>query len=162
MTFRKITSSNPLRLPSEDKVKGISLHWTAGHYHQFFADYHFCIDKGGEVWQNEEADPGDTLSHTWHRNTGIVGIGAACMYNATDNNYGNEPITKQQIESMAALSAKIMKKYNIPMEMVKTHSEWAELDGYGPGSGDPQTRWDLWHEGPVVKAKILFYFNLKS
>ena len=48
-----------------------------------------------------------------------------------------------------------------------THEEAAMLDGYGPYSGDPETRWDLWYlpdsdgtmksGGDVIRGKALWY-----
>ena len=52
---------------------------------------------------------------------------------------------------------------------VLTHCEAALCDGYGPYSGDPQTRWDLWYMrdspgdgtmkpgGQVLRGKALWY-----
>ena len=52
---------------------------------------------------------------------------------------------------------------------VMTHQEAAALDGYGPGSGDPETRWDLWYlpdrplteqlvqGGRVLRGKAIWY-----
>lgn len=159
MIFRKITAQSPLRLPAEDRVIGIVFHWSAGRYGVPYHDYHFCVDSDGTVYQNEEADPGDKLSHTWNRNTGRVAISAMAMYNATEDNYGKYPITDKQIEAMSALAAKIAKQYSIPLNEIRTHADWATIDGYGPGSGDPETRWDLWREGVKLKAKTQWYLK---
>ena len=55
------------------------------------------------------------------------------------------------------------------LSTVMTHQEAAALDGYGPFSGDPQTRWDLWylpdlplsaqlkHGGYVLRGKAIWY-----
>lgn len=52
---------------------------------------------------------------------------------------------------------------------VLTHCEAALLDGYGPYSGDAETRWDLWYlrdspgdgtmkpGGQVIRGKALWY-----
>ncbi|WP_301961935.1 hypothetical protein [uncultured Phascolarctobacterium sp.] len=52
-----------------------------------------------------------------------------------------------------------------------THCEAALIDGYGPYSTDPQTRWDLWyirdspgdgvmrHGGLVLRGKALWYYS---
>ena len=54
-------------------------------------------------------------------------------------------------------------------DSVQTHCEIAFKDHYGPGSGDPYTKWDLWflpdfiHGGVLVpggallRGKALFY-----
>ena len=48
-----------------------------------------------------------------------------------------------------------------------THAEAANIDGYGLGSGDPETRWDLWvmpgladgEGGHTLRGKGIFYQN---
>ena len=52
---------------------------------------------------------------------------------------------------------------------VLTHCEAALIDGYGPYSGDAETRWDLWYlrdspgdglmkpGGQVIRGKALWY-----
>jgi hypothetical protein len=160
MVFRKITAQSPLRLPLGDYVIGIVFHWTAARYGQPFPDYQFCADSDGTIYQNEEADPGDTLPHTWKRNTGRVAIAAMAMYNATTDNYGKYPITPKQIEAMAALAAKIAKRYGVKPDEIKTHYDWAEIDGYGPSTNCE--RWDLWKEGPALKKKVQWYLKKLS
>jgi len=159
MTFRKVTKDNPLRLPEKADVRGIILHWTAGRYGQHFDDYHFSIDELGQVWQNKHSPPGTVLPHCWHRNTGSIGIAAAAMYNATSEDYGEYPVTRKQLEAMAALAAKICRKYSIPETAVLTHAEAADEDGYGPNSGACE-RWDLWKEGSSLHKKIAWYLKM--
>lgn len=60
----------------------------------------------------------------------------------------------------------------IGFETVTTHAEAACMDGYGPGSGDSETRWDLLSlpdlpqdaslrpGGVVLRGKAVFYHNL--
>lgn len=158
MKFRLISNTNPLRLPQVEVV-GIVLHWTAGHYGQTYGDYHFCVDEKGGVWQNDLDSIGTTLSHTWRRNSGRIAIAAMAMVGASPGNYGREPYTKRQFEAMCALAANLAARYGIPPEEIKTHAEWAAIDGYGPGSGDPETRWDWWTEGPVIHRKIAWYLS---
>ncbi len=153
MVFRKITIKSPLRLPLGNHVIGIVFHWTAARYGQTFPDYHFCVDYDGTVYQNEEADPDDILPHTWHRNTGRVGIAAMAMFDATTTNYGKYPVTAKQIEAMAALAAKIAKRYGIKPEEIRSHSDWAREDGY---YGE---RWDLDREGASLKRKVAWYLK---
>jgi N-acetyl-anhydromuramyl-L-alanine amidase AmpD len=158
MGFRKITQSSPLKLPPAE-VRGIILHWTAARYGQSFPDYHFLIDADGTVYQNENAPPGVWTEHTWHRNTGNIGIAAEAMLNATPDNYGSYSYTREQLEAICALAAKIAKKYGIAPINILTHAEAAAQDGYGPGSGDPETRWDWWHEGEKIHQKIAWYLK---
>ena len=45
----------------------------------------------------------------------------------------------------AMVVAVICKYGRINIDNVLTHQEIATIDDYGPGSGDPETRWDLWY-----------------
>lgn len=59
-------------------------------------------------------------------------------------------------------------------EVVITHCEAALADGYGPYSGDPETRWDLWYMrdspgdgvmkpgGDVMRGKAQWYLQQGS
>lgn len=167
MNFQLITKDHPLFLP-DIKVIGIVDHWTAGKYHQFLPHYHFCIDEDGSVHQNMDLFEknriiwvdSDGIGHTWKRNTGRIGIAVCAMYKASENKYGKYPYTEKQLESMCALNAKLADKYNVDIGEIKTHSEWAEVDGYGPGSGDPETRWDFWKEEEIIKNKTMWYIKI--
>ncbi len=134
-------------------------HWSAGHYDQFFNDYHLNIGKDGSVFVST-SDLSGKKSHTYCRNSGAIGIAAACAYNATStNNLGPEPPTDLQIEAMAQITAVLSKALNIPIDIkhFMTHAEAADnMDGCDPGyeaNGYPQgkygpqnsvERWDLW------------------
>jgi len=130
------------------------LHWTAGHYGQFFSDYHINIDHDGSVYVSTN-NLAELKYHTWHRNTGAIGIALACAYQANTNNLGPEPPTVQQIEAMAQVVAVLAEVLDLTIDKqrVMTHFEAALIDGYGPGSGDPETRWDLWFLPGVVKGE---------
>jgi len=156
MSFRLVTPQKPALLP-DAPVKGIILHWTAGRYGQRFDDYHFSLDAGGAVYQNKECPPGVWTSHCWRRNTGNIGIAVEAMYGATTEDAGDYPVTRCQIESMAALVAKLMRRYSIPIERVMTHAEAADLDGYGPAT--TCERWDLLGRGPEIRKKALWYLK---
>lgn len=141
----------------------VYLHWTAGHYDQFFSDYHFNIGKDGSVFVSTN-DLSEKKSHTYFRNTGAIGIAAACAYNAYSSyDLGPEPPTALQVEAMAQLIAVLSNALSIPIDIqhFMTHAEAADnMDGCNPGyaeNGYPQgkygpqnsvERWDLW----VLKA----------
>lgn len=158
-----------------NSIIGIVFHWTAGRYNQTFKDYHYCITydpkkKKAFVLKTCAADT-DKKAHTWHRNTGRIGIALCCCLNATDKNLGAYPPAEQQIEVAAALAGSLIKKYSIATEEIRTHAEWAFDDGYGLYSGDPETRWDLWVENwkdygknltDVIRDKALWYANQKE
>ena len=154
------------------RITTIYLHWTAGHYGQVFDDYHLCIDQDGTVYATCD-DFCERKSHTWMRNGGTIGIALCCGYDATcelptaicakaawsavgPDDYrdpyeamvdgGSEPPTEKQIEAVAKIVAILCKELDFPnsSDRVMTHCEIAFRDGYGPGSGDPETKWDLW------------------
>ena len=66
----------------------IYLHWTAGHYHQKFDDYHVNIDQDGRIFVSTD-DLSDVLAHTWRRNSGSVGITLDCCAGATSEDLGD-------------------------------------------------------------------------
>lgn len=161
----------------------IYYHWTAGHYTQFFADYHLNIGKDGSVFVSTN-DLSVKKSHTYCRNSGAIGIAAACAYNAQSTfDLGPEPPTAVQIEVMAQLTAVLSKALNIPIDNqhFMTHAEAADnMDGCDPGyetNGYPQgkygpqhsvERWDLWvikpgdepgTGGNILRGKGIWYLQ---
>lgn len=123
----------------------IYLHWSAGHYGQFFNDYHLMVDADGKIYAST-SNLAEVKNHTWRRNSGAIGIALACAYNATEKNLGAEAPTASQCDSLAQTAAVLAMALDIPVssDRIMTHAEAAIHDGYGPGSGDPETRWDLW------------------
>lgn len=127
----------------------IYLHWSAGHYGQFYDDYHINIDEDGSIYISTN-DFSETLAHTWKRNTGAVGIAMACCAFATTNDLGDEPPTPAQIESMAQVIAVVADSLWLTIDKyhVLTHSEAA--DNYDDlnihedyGAYSTAERWDL-------------------
>lgn len=164
----------------------IYLHWTAGHYHQKFDDYHVNIDKDGRIFVSTN-DLSDVLAHTWRRNSGSVGITLDCCAGATSEDLGDEPPTAKQIEAMAQCIQVVADALwlTIDMKHVMTHGEAADnMDGlnahedYGPQS--TVERWDLQFLGTdespvytadyddpatggnVLRGKALWYKNQKD
>lgn len=164
----------------------IYLHWTAGHYHQKFDDYHVNIDKDGRIFVSTD-DLSEVLAHTWRRNSGSVGITLDCCAGATSDDLGSEPPTLKQIESMAQCIQVVADALwlTIDMNHVMTHGEAADnVDGlnthedYGPQS--TVERWDLQFLGTdespeyttdyddpstggnVLRGKALWYKNQKD
>lgn len=141
----------------------VYLHWTAGHYDQFFDEYHINIGKNGSVFVSTQ-DLSVKKSHTYFRNSGAIGIAAACAFNAeSTDRMGPEPPTDAQIETMAQIVTVLSDALCIPIDVqhFMTHAEAADnMDGCDPGyegNGHPQgrygpqnscERWDFW----VVKA----------
>lgn len=127
----------------------IYLHWSAGHYGTCFSDYHVNITGDGKIYVATD-NLADTLSHTWRRNSGAVGISLCCAYGATSENLGDEPPTPQQIEAMAQATAAIANGLwlTIDRNHVLTHGEAADnIDGIYPheeyGPLTTVERWDL-------------------
>lgn len=136
---------------SRGKINRIYLHWTAGHYDDVYDDYHINIGAGGELYLTCE-DFTELKAHTWRRNTGSIGIAMCCAAGASairgsETDFGKEPPTQQQIEAMAKTVAVLTYVLGLEIKLltVTTHCEAALFDGYGPHSGDPDTRWDLWY-----------------
>lgn len=131
----------------------IYLHWTAGHYGQYYLnDYHIAIDYDGSIYVDHDLD--EVLAHTYHRNSGAVGITLACCVGATSDDLGSEPPTAVQIEVMAQVIAIVADGLwlTIDKNHVLTHGEAADNedgiyphDPYGP-KADCQ-RWDLEYLG---------------
>lgn len=132
----------------------IYLHWTAGRYAQDYDDYHVCIHGDGTIVATT-ADFSDVLAHTWHRNTGSVGITLDCAYGSTSNDLGPYPPTAKQIEAMAQCITVVADALDLTIDRyrVMTHAEAADnIDGllprgdeYGPLNGCE--RWDLQYLG---------------
>ena len=160
----------------------IYLHWSAGHYGQFFEDYHINIDADGSVFISDE-DFSLIKNHTYKRNSGAIGISLACAYNATTQNLGPEPPTEMQIEAMAQVVAVLCRALDLTIDLsrVMTHAEAANnLDGLNPvyeangypdgkyGPGYSWERWDLWilqtgdapgTGGDILRGKAVWYQN---
>ena len=129
------------------------LHWSAGHYGQFYDDYHINIDSDGSIYISTD-DFSEVLAHTYHRNTGAIGIALACCAFATSEDLGDEPPTAKQIESMAQVVMTLANALDIPLdkEHFMSHGRAADNeDGiqasepYGPKT--TCERWDLEYLG---------------
>ncbi len=181
-------------------IHHIYLHWTGGHYGKNEEAYHLCIDRDGAMYLNCKSFL-SFKEHTYMHNSGAIGIALLCGYEGhcwapagrdasqveaafesgrmarTDCaviDYGEEPPTQQQIEAMARIVAVLSRELCLPIEedTVMTHCEIAFVDGYGPGDGDPDMRWDLWFlpepdtpggalfpGGMLLRAKAQYYLD---
>lgn len=126
----------------------VYMHWTAGHYETFFDDYHVSIDDAGRIYLNGNLS--DILAHTYHRNSGAVGITLNACVGATSSSLGAEAPTAAQIEAMAQAVCAICDGLWLTIDKahVMTHGEAADNeDGieaseeYGPKT--TCERWDL-------------------
>lgn len=124
-------------------IDRIFLHWSAGHYGQFFEDYHINIDFDGSIIITTQ-NLTEVKAHTWRQNTGSVGVSLACCFAATTSCLGPEPPTNEQLKSMAQVVATLCAGLALPIDYdhVRTHAEQADMDGYGPAQNCE--RWDGW------------------
>ena len=130
------------------------LHWTAGHYGQFFADYHVQVDADGGIYVIGDGVLDDVLAATYRRNSGSVSISILGCVGATADDLGQESPTPLQIDGMAQAIAALCNGLwlTIDKQRVLTHGEAADNeDGvyahepYGPKNGCE--RWDLEYLG---------------
>lgn len=151
-------------VPARGAIDKIYLHWTAGHYGQFFGDYHLNIDADGSLHTDMDSFM-DLKAHTWRRNSRAIGISLCCCYGASidaDGNidYGSEPPTQDQLDMMAKVVAKLCVEIGIyPEGNVWTHAEVADFDGYGIHDDDPDMRWDLYGLGWQIRQRVREYIN---
>ena len=85
----------------------IYVHWSAGHYGSFFDDYHVNVDKDGSIYVSTD-DLSEVKAHTYCRNTGAIGIAAACCAGSSLDgdgtaHLGDEPPTDDQIEAISQI-----------------------------------------------------------
>ena len=143
------------------KIKHIYLHWTAGRYEQFFDDYHLNIDGEGKVYRTCSSLD-ELKAHTYKRNSGAIGITLCCALGASwqgaEPDLGNYPPTTLQLVALAKVVAVLCVGLGLALDegAVMTHAEAALVDGYGAGSGDSETRWDLYWvlngEGKLIRG----------
>ena len=145
MTLRELFD---LGKQAKGRITHLYLHWTAGRYQQFFADYHLNLDGEGQLYQTCSRVT-DLKAHTYQRNSGAIGIALCCALDASWNgerpDLGTYPPTLKQLQNVAKVVAVLCAALGIELtpESVMTHAEAAAFDGYGPGSGDRDTRGDL-------------------
>jgi len=141
-------SDNEKKKPESlnSKNKKIYLHWNVAEYTNPVGPYHAVFLGNGKKVQNH---PYNTqTSHTYKRNKNAIGLGIAAMGGTKSTNKWVNPPTSKQLIAMANEAANLAKSMNwtksdINKKNIMTHAEAAFLDGYGYGSGDPQTKWDM-------------------
>ena len=139
----------------------VYLHWSAGHYGQFWDDYHVQIDKDGEIYVIGDGELDDVLAATWKRNSGSVSISILGCVGATTDDLGQESPTPLQIDGMAQAIAALCNGLwlTIDKTRVLTHGEAADNeDGIEPHEAyGPRTtceRWDLEYLGTLESPKF--------
>ena len=158
MYYREAIAQAARKQGRETKVY---LHWTAGQYGQFFADYHVQVDADGAIYVIGDGVLDDVLAATYRRNSGSVSICILGCLDANTNNLGQESPTSLQIEGMAQAIAALCNGLwlTIDKTRVLTHGEAADNeDGvyahepYGPKS--TCERWDLEYLGTLESPKF--------
>ena len=145
--------------PGSGIGQDIYLHWSGGSYTSVPDAYNTVVTGDGDVkYIHEYTKSG--LAHTWRRNSKGVGLGIAAM--GVKSGEWNErqawkdyPPTPKQIEELTKEAAKLAvewgwNKSEIDRKVI-THAEAAIKDGYGPGSGDEEMRWDFHYLDPNKK-----------
>ena len=159
------------------RIAQIYLHWTAGRYGQIYDDYHINIDADGTVYRTSSS-LSQYKSHTWRRNSGSIAVALCCGLGAQANHgydadLGQFAPTAVQTDKMAQTVALLVTALGLQLtiDTVMTHCEAALLDGYGPYSGDAETRWDLWYMrdspgdgqmkpgGDILRGKARWYLE---
>lgn len=148
-------------MPDGD-ARSISLHWTAGDYATVFPAYHFCLsgahdplvhatfDLRANMREIKAAPHEPYAAHTAGRNSFAIGIGVCAMQDATPDDFGRYPITREQIDAMCALGASLANRYGIATSAVRTHAEAALDDGYFGAESD-DVRWDIARIAPACE-----------
>lgn len=175
MVMQRVTLDEVKELAKSARgsVDKIYLHWTAGGYHQFFIDYHFCVDNDGAIISTTQ-NLTETKAHTWRRNSRAIGIAMCCCADARcwadgSVDFGEYPPTAEQIDGTAKLVAVLCEELGIEItaDNVMTHCEAAELDYYGPST--TCERWDLWRlpripgdgeivdGGDLIRGKAIYW-----
>lgn len=160
----------------------IYLHWCVSGYNNEFPEYNLEVVKSDKGWKIDiTGNPQDNApglnnnaehSHTWHRNTGAIGISIAGMLNATINNFGEYPLTNDQLLYLCGAVAAAAKAYGIDTngvvghgtnhsddngnnvntkgeKTILTHGECAIIDFY------QNQRWDLGTLEPLPAGESL-------
>ena len=159
------------------RIAQIYLHWTAGRYGQVYDDYHLNIDADGTIYCTCSS-LSQYKSHTWRRNSGSIAVALCCGLGAQANHgydadLGQFAPTAVQTDKMAQTVALLVTALGLQLtiDTVMTHCEAALLDGYGPYSGDVETRWDLWYMrdspgdgqmkpgGDILRGKARWYLE---
>ena len=131
----------------------VYLHWSAGHYGQFWDDYHVQIDRDGEIYVIADGELDDVLAATYYRNSGSVNVCILGCVDADTNSLGTEPPTDQQIEGMAKAIAALCNGLwlTIDGEAADNEDGIEPHEPYGPKNGCE--RWDLEYLGTLESPK---------
>ncbi len=143
-------------------LRSVMLHWTAGDYATIFPAYHFCLsgstdlrvhathDLRANMCDVRTARSGGYAAHTAGRNSYAAGVAICAMRAATPHDFGQFPLTVEQVEALCIVAARLVRFYGIAIDEVRTHAEAALDDGYF-GAGDDDVRWDIARLAPSAE-----------
>lgn len=123
------------------------IHWSAcADKVAFPADYNRSVDQeGGETIGFPDTQAPSYA--TYGRNGDSMAIAAECMSGgpSPDDAHWDDGPTPEQVERICQDMANAVANEGVinDPDHLMTHAEAAFKDGYGVGSGDPQTRWDF-------------------
>jgi hypothetical protein len=152
-----------------EAIKRATLHWTGGLWFQsqweradrsIHKPYHLVYTwNKGKAKRVQTRSIGVVGEHVWKRNSGNLGLSFAAMGR---DRYGKvHAVQKEQIELMAKDVAELAILFGWDLaaksEDVQGHYYWAAKDGYGPGSGHPETRVDPIGYDDDVRRKAIWY-----
>ena len=128
---------------SQGREPKIYLHWTAGGYYSIFNDYHINITGDGSIYVTTE-DLSEVKNHTWHRNTGSIGIALCCCVGGGSTNLGSCPPTSAQIEAVAQVIDRVATALwlTIDKKHVMTHGEAANNEDGDDSCHNPYAWWN--------------------
>ena len=172
--FKEKEKKKPKENPNPKKDGKVFLHWAGSGYTGASPSYHATVQGDGSIVKTGDYNTFGR-AHTHGRNSEGVGLSLAAMGGpgVNEHNFGKYPVKDVQYENMAKLTAKILYGWGqgpsyVTPQNVMTHAEAGRQDGYGPGSGDPETRWDMWHlkqggtpwsGGPELRSKVRGYLG---
>lgn len=145
--------------PGSGVGQDIYLHWSGGSYNSVPNAYNTVVTGDGDVKHVHEYTKSG-LAHTWRRNSRGVGLGIAAM--GVKSGEWNErqawkdyPPTPKQLGALTLEAARLAISWGWNRSEIErrviTHAEAALQDGYGPGSGDAEMRWDFHYLDPNRK-----------
>lgn len=144
--------SELLQLLPAGQPTHITLHWTAGAYHQPYAAYQVLV-ADDYILVSANLLHYSMHQHTWRRNGGNLGVCFMAMAGATERNHGRFPITPKMVERAALVVGMLQHRYQLPWANVVDHAHWAQVDGY------PGQRWDarahLSWEGETADTAVI-------
>jgi hypothetical protein len=119
VTLHHTGSAHPLR-PEEDpveKLRGLQS-WGAADRNWWDVPYHFLIDLQGHVYEGRDwrymGETNTTYDPSGHFLISVIG------------NYGRQEATREQIDAIAALMAWATDRFDLPLDRIGGHYNYAE------------------------------------